>query len=233
MNIEDLDVVILCGGLGTRLRPSIGEAQKVMADVNGKPFLDFHIEHLKGQGVERIILCTGYKSEEVENYYRSRDNDIAIDFAREFEPLGTGGAIKNAEPLIESDPFVVLNGDSFCAFDLNALLKEYFKEERLASIVVGCKKDVSDYGTVEVNGDGLVTAFKEKTQTKQEGFVNAGVYCFSGEIFLSFPEGDKFSLERDVFPQLTQAKNISSVVMEEEFFDIGTPKKYKTFVSNR
>ena len=232
MNIEALDVVILCGGLGTRLRSSIGESQKVMADVNGKPFLDFHVEHLKKQGVERIILCTGYKREEVENYYRANETEIAIDFAREFEPLGTGGAIKNAEPLIESDPFVVLNGDSFCPFDLNELLDQYFKQDKLAAIAVAEKKDASDYGTIALDDSNGITAFKEK-QSDVSGFVNAGIYCFSGEIFLSFPHEDKFSLEHDVFPKLAEDSQMVGVKVKDEFYDIGTPEKYKAFSSKQ
>lgn len=236
LNIEDLDALVLCGGLGTRLRKVIGYSQKVMTDVGGKPFLDLHIEHLKQQGVQRIVLCTGYKSEEVEEYYRNYDDDdIAIDFAREVEPLGTGGAIKNAEPIIYSDPFVVLNGDSFFPFNLPSLLEKYFEKEVMATIALAKVKDVSDYGTVVCDKEQLVTSFSEKVKTSGSlsGLVNAGVYCFSGEIFLAMPSKDKFSLEKNIFPKLAKEQQLTASVVKDEFHDIGTPERLGKFTVKR
>ncbi|MFT5170166.1 MAG: D-glycero-alpha-D-manno-heptose 1-phosphate guanylyltransferase [Lysobacterales bacterium] len=228
MTIDQVDVLILCGGLGTRLRSTIGESQKVMADVQGKPFLDYHIDHLQAQGVERIILCTGFQADDVESYYRNKDNEIAIDFAREEEPLGTGGALKNAQPIVWSDHFILLNGDSFCPFDVKYFLKKHFESEAIASVGISRKDDVRDYGTVEINKDNLITAFKEKEDVKKSGFVNAGIYCFTQKAFEYMPEEGKFSLEYDVFPNLTEHK-LNGIIIEKEFSDIGTPERYQEF----
>ncbi|MCK5179792.1 MAG: NTP transferase domain-containing protein, partial [Candidatus Omnitrophica bacterium] len=92
--MKDCDCVILCGGLGARLQSVVKDVPKVMAEVNGAPLLDLMIEHLKKQGAARIVLCTGYQAEAVENYYREHDFGMVIDFSREEEPLGTGGAVK-------------------------------------------------------------------------------------------------------------------------------------------
>jgi len=102
MKTSDCDCVILCGGLGERLRGIIGEAPKVMAQINGRPFLDFILDYLKDQQVQRVILCTGYKADVIENYYRRRDCGLTVDFSRENEPLGTGGALRHAADHVQS-----------------------------------------------------------------------------------------------------------------------------------
>ena len=223
--LGDLDCVILCGGFGTRLRLAVGDSQKVMADVNGKPFLDYLIQHLKAQNIERIILCTGYKSEDVERYYRGTDLGIVIDFAREEDALGTGGAIKNTLPLIESDPFLVLNGDSFCPFKIEDLLNFYTEKDAKILIGASYKDNVCDYGVIEMGDNGGVECFVEKRTKMEGGLVNAGVYLFSQEVLECLPEGKKFSLEKDVFENFI-GEGLFCMDTKADFFDIGTPERY-------
>ncbi|MCA9406330.1 MAG: nucleotidyltransferase family protein [Candidatus Omnitrophica bacterium] len=225
-SLESIDIVILSGGLGTRLKEEIGDEQKVMAEINGRPFLDFHINWLKNQGAERIILCTGYKAGFVEDYYRKNDFGIVIDFSREEQPLGTGGAIVNAAEIINSDPFIVLNGDSFCPVNLYALLKYHKDKKAVASVVVTSGMKGQDYGQLIINEDEKVAEFAEKTAQKEGGYVNAGVYCFSHKIFDAIGTKGKSSLENDWFPKLID-QPFYAFTLNSKFFDIGTPERYK------
>ena len=112
--LDKYDCLILCGGMGTRLRSVDAHTPKVMMSFEERPFLDILVHHLKVQGFRRIILATGFKSDWIEKYYQVNDPGVVIEYSRETEPLGTGGAIKNARELIQSDPFFVLNGDCYC-----------------------------------------------------------------------------------------------------------------------
>ena len=114
------DFLILCGGLGTRLRAVTGETPKVMAQVQGEPFLDFLIRYLVKQGAKRIILCAGYKVEALKSHYQKIFKDIDLMFSVEPEPLGTGGALKNAQSLVKSEYVLGLNGDCFTPVDYRA-----------------------------------------------------------------------------------------------------------------
>ncbi len=225
--MNDCDCVILCGGLGTRLQSVTGDTPKVMAEVNGRPFLDLMIGHLKEEGIARIVLCTGYKAERIEDYYREHDQGVTIDFSRESEPLGTGGALKNAHEIISSDPFFVFNGDSFLPVDLQALLDFHKEKGALASVLVSEVIQAKDFGSLAIDESGWITGFCEKIEGDAQSLVNAGVYCFDRKVFSAMPDGEKFSLETDLFPSLT-GKQFYGYRTEQEFIDIGTPQRYES-----
>ncbi len=227
MKMVDCDCIILCGGLGMRLRNVIGETPKVMAQVNGRPFLDLIIEHIKSQDIARIVLCTGYKADLIEDYYREHDFGMVIDFSREDEPLGTGGAVKNAQEVILSDPFFVLNGDSFLPTDFRGLLDFHNSKEALVSILASKADKAKDFGSLQIDASGQIINFQEKIKNTEEPLVNAGVYCFDQEVFSRMPEGKKFSLEDDLFPVLVGNKFYGHCV-NKEFVDIGTPERYES-----
>lgn len=232
--LSKTDAVILCGGQGKRLQPVVSATSKVMADISGRPFLDIVIAHLKKQGVRRVILCTGYKAGQIEDYYRKNPQGLTFEFSRESDPLGTGGALKNAQYFIESDPFLIFNGDSFCGVDLNAFLD--FHQSRLAraSVVVsssrreepaGRAKDASAFGKIILDGDVKVMGFREKETAEAGHGVNAGVYCFNEDVFSFMPETKRFSLEYDLFPALV-GKGFYGFCVDTPFYDIGTPERY-------
>jgi len=233
--MRTIDVLILCGGMGTRLRSTIGETQKVMARVGARPFLDIILEHIEHQGLRRVVLCAGYRADAVEEYYRSKEGrggqsrpapTLTIEFSNETEPLGTGGAIKVAEPLVKSQRFFVLNGDSFCPVDFKKFLDFHLFNKALASLVLSQAKERQDFGTVEIDNQQKVVAFKEKIKSDAAALLNAGVYCFEKDIFQYIPKQKKFSLEHDVFPNLVD-KKFYGFVVNESFMDIGTPERYK------
>ncbi|MFA5088785.1 MAG: nucleotidyltransferase family protein [Candidatus Omnitrophota bacterium] len=230
--LEKTDAVILCGGLGTRLRTEIGEAQKVMAQIGGRPFLDIVLRHLLGQGFRRVILCTGYKKENVSEYYQKNTLGMELVFSEEAEPLGTGGALKQAGEKIQSDPFFVLNGDSYCPFRFVDLLEFHFFKKAQATIVLTRTTGRKDVGSVSIDADDRITGFREKSAIlpQQKGrrrvYVNAGIYCFGKEILSFMPSQGKFSLEQDFFPSLTD-KRFYGYETAEDFIDIGTPQRYQ------
>lgn len=236
--LDKIDAVILCGGLGKRLQPVVSATSKVMADVGGRPFLDIMIAHLKKQGVRRVILCTGHKADQVEDYYRKNPQGLNFEFSRESDPLGTGGALKNAGYFIESEPFLVFNGDSFCAVDLNAFLDFHQSKLARASVVVSRSRgqDTSAFGRISLDDDAKVLGFREKETGQGEHGVNAGVYCFNEDVFSFMPEikrfslfqreSFRFSLEYDLFPALT-GKGLYGFCVDAPFYDIGTPQRYE------
>ncbi|OGX24660.1 MAG: hypothetical protein A3D10_09140 [Omnitrophica WOR_2 bacterium RIFCSPHIGHO2_02_FULL_48_11] len=225
ISLNKIDIAILCGGLGKRLRPVIGESQKVMAEVNDEPFLNILLKNIVRQGGRRVILLTGYKAELVEEYYRKNDFGLKIELSREKEPLGTGGALKNAQSLIKSDPFMMMNGDSFCPMDYAKLLEFYNKKQARAVIAIKKLKESQDFGVISINAQNEITSFQEKVQ-KQEAYTNAGVYGFSQEIFSLMPAQPKFSIEQNFFPKLV-GKKIFGFKVQKGFIDVGIPERYR------
>lgn len=227
--LNNMDVVILCGGLGKRLRNQIGESQKVMAQVKDRPFLDILLGYLKQQGLRRFILCTGYKSELVEEYYKVNNQGLEIIISKEESPLGTGGAIKNAISKIKSDRVFALNGDVFCAVNYAEVLASHQKNKALATLVASKIEDARDYGTIVIGSDGRIQEFLEKQQNakgQEAVYVNAGIYCFEKKALEFMPLAESFSIEKEFFPLLTD-KEFFAYKTDEAFHDIGTPERYK------
>lgn len=219
------DFLVLCGGLGTRLRSVTGETPKALAQVQGEPFLDFLIRYLIKQGACRIILCAGYKAEAFKEYYQKKHQNIDIQMSIEKEPLGTGGALKYAQPLIKHDIVFGLNGDCFTPVNYQQLLAQHQTYQALATLVGVRVENNKDFGTIETNQRSEITAFKEKISTTGISYINAGVYCFQREVFSMMPEG-KFSVEYDFFPRLIHQKFFCHKV-DAPFIDIGTPERFE------
>ncbi|MBI5150755.1 MAG: nucleotidyltransferase family protein [Candidatus Omnitrophica bacterium] len=226
MSIDRTDAVILCGGLGTRLKSVAPDVPKVMVDVNGRPFLDIQLGHLKRQGITRVVLCTGYKGDMIEDYYRKNPQGFTFEFSRETQPLGTGGAIKNARYLIESDPFLAFNGDCFCAVDLKGLLDFHAAKMARASLVVAETKEAGGFGKINLDDSRRILGFLEKAAEGHVPFANVGVYCFDEGAFTLMPDEERFSLEYDFFPNLVD-KGFYGFPTPEKFYDIGTPERYE------
>ncbi|MEK7172652.1 MAG: nucleotidyltransferase family protein [Patescibacteria group bacterium] len=224
---KKIDIVILAGGLGKRLRPISKRLPKPLVKINGKCFLDILIDFWSGFGFRRFILCIGYKGRMIKDYYGTNSKKgFDILFSYEETPLGTGGAVKNAESLVVSDPFIVLNGDSFCKVNPLNLLGFHKKKKALISIVLAGVSDVKDYGEVKINKAQRILSFNEKNGASQEGLINAGIYVFNQEVFERMPNRRKFSLEKDFFPEVA-GKNIFGYTDNKLFIDIGTPARYR------
>jgi len=216
---------VLCGGQGTRLRPVLVDRPKSMALISGTPFLQLLLDRLRSQGVHDVILGTGYMAEKIENYFGSR-NKLAmhVRYSKEHEPLGTGGALKLAEPLI-SDPVLVLNGDSYVEWKLVPTLELFTAKDADIVIVLQAVADVARYGSVALNQDGRVTEFIEKGIRAGPGLINAGVYLLRKQIVRELPARTAISLEREVFPRLLD-RGVFGLVCTGLFIDIGIPEDF-------
>jgi D-glycero-alpha-D-manno-heptose 1-phosphate guanylyltransferase len=218
------DVVILAGGFGKRLASVTGGGQKVLATVGGKPFLEILIDYIAAQGGRRFILCTGHGAADVEKYFANKKN-VEIVFSVETEPLGTGGAIKQGASHVRTDTFLAMNGDCFCVIDYNALIAAHQKQKANATIAVTLMPDAREYGTIELDEQKRITAFKEKQPEAKAAFINTGTYCLTQNVFDLAQTPHKFSIEYDFFPKLVGQKFYGFEV-ENKFIDIGTPERY-------
>ncbi len=224
----DIDVVILIGGQGSRLREVVSDRPKPMAEINGIPFLDILINYYLGFGFKRFIMCVGYMADFIESYYKEKRCDgLEMLFSREDALLGTGGAVKNAEKLINNDSFFVLNGDSFCPVDLTRFVHFHTLKRALLSMALAETDAPADFGQIILDESGRVTQFKEKSGGNSSSFINAGIYLFDKKILSIIPPGRKYSLEYDLFPTLI-GKEFYGFVTGERLLDIGTPERYET-----
>lgn len=226
LSLSKIDVVILCGGYGKRLQGVIKDIPKPMAKIKHRPFLSILIDFIASYGFRRFILCTGYKADIIERYYRQRYNNLIIEFSREEKPLGTGGAIKNAENYIKSSPFLVANGDSFCKINLKEFVDFHFKKSALISIAVTKTDICDDYGTINIDDSHRIIEFNEKVKGYENSLINAGFYLLQREAFSLMPKKNNFSIERDFFPKIIK-KNLYAFETKEGLIDIGTPERYE------
>jgi len=213
---------ILCGGLGTRLRPVLADRPKSMALISGVPFLQLLIERLRSQGIDDVILGTGYMAEKIEEHFGGGGQlGTRLHFSRESEPLGTGGALNLAESQL-SDPVLVLNGDSYMEWDVAAMRERLTSKGASVVIALQAVVDVARYGSVTLARDGRIIQFIEKGVRGGPGVINAGVYLLRKQIVRDLPAGIAISLEREVFPRLLDHR-VYGLVCKGFFIDIGIP----------
>lgn len=197
-----------------------------MAEINGRPFLDFLMDYLRSYNFRRFILCIGYLGNFVRTYYQKGIHDGTILISEEKRPLGTAGAIKNAASIIKSPTFMVANADSFCNADLTRFVDFHFRKKALLSMVVTKGNDSRDCGSVSLDRSCKITHFIEKSK-RNTGYLNAGMYLLQREILSLIPPHEKFSLEHDLFPLLIRQKSYGYVT-SHVLLDIGTPEGYST-----
>jgi len=219
------DVLILCGGRGERLKAAVPDRPKPMAEIDGMPFLDHLISYVGSFGFRRFVLCAGFMAGYIESYYGGRKNqNYEIIVSAEEKPLGTGGALKNAETLVNSRDFIAMNGDSLLRFDPRALLAFHRAKNADATVVLSAVRKSEDFGTVRIGESGLVTAFSEKAENGR-GPVNAGVYAMRKAVLAGIAAGRNISLEKEVFPSMA-GKALYGYECGAEFIDIGTPERF-------
>jgi len=226
MTRDSLNVLILAGGRGSRLRPVVSDRPKPMALINGRPFLDILMSYLGNFGFYRFILCVGYMADFIQGYYAGPNGGKAreIAFSRESSPLGTGGALKNAEPLITSASFLIVNGDSFCSVDLHRFIAFHREKESLVSMVVAHAEEEKDFGSVTLDPLSRIAGFQEK-DSPASGWINAGIYLFEKSVLSRIPPNTVYSLEQDLFPNLG-THDFYGFPTTEKLIDFGTPKRF-------
>jgi len=246
--LGQVTAVILAGGFGTRLRSIVADRPKVLASVAGQPFLTFLLNQLAGAGVQRVVLCTGYRRDQIWRQYRRAYGSMTVSYSHEREPLGTGGALHKAQPLMLSDPVLVLNGDSYCDVDLDAFLTSHLERGARGSLVLSRSKSADRFGRVHLDEEGRVVRFAEKMPPhlppgdgrvteriahtsdahvtwSESGWINAGIYLLSGRLIAGIPGDRAVSLEHEMFPAWI-GTGLYGYPADGRFIDIGTPDSY-------
>ena len=223
--LASVDVLVLAGGYGTRLRGAIGEAPKVLAPVAGRPFLAHLLAWLRRFGASRVVMSLGYRADAVQQFLASHPaSGLDIESCVEPEALGTAGAIRFARPLLHSDPVLVLNGDSFVDADLCALVDCQRTSDASATVLCVAQENGDRYGRVTVDQQGRIVRFVEKgSGGAGPGVVNAGVYAVSSRLLDQVAAGSVRSWEHDVL-EAAPSGTLAATVGRYTFIDIGTPE---------
>ncbi|WP_428737611.1 D-glycero-D-manno-heptose 1-phosphate guanosyltransferase [Sulfurimonas sp.] len=217
-----MEVIVLAGGLGTRLRSVLSEVPKPMAPIDDKPFLEYIFKYLEKNNITRIILSVGYKWHVIKDYFGDMYNNIELVYSVEDEPLGTGGAIKKAMNYVTNEEIYIVNGDTFFDVDLKLL-----SLESKSKVALSLKKmyKFDRYGCVDIDSHGYVITFKEKIY-REVGDINGGIYLVSNSLFDDYQIDKKFSFEEFLEHEVTSLK-ISAKIFENYFIDIGIPEDYE------
>lgn len=222
-----LPCLILAGGLGTRLRPVLGDAlPKAMASIAGQPFLSWMLRWLCSQGATEVVISVGYGRDLIKDSFRNHSLGVSISYVEEDEPLGTGGAIMHALKTYGAQRMIVMNGDTLCNLRLRDLLT--FFDATSADLVVAATKvpSATRYGKIEFDARSRRLSAFDVTSNITEGFINAGVYAVDGARLLSMEVPQKFSLERDLLRRCVNTLNVRVFPEITEFIDIGIPSDY-------
>jgi NDP-sugar pyrophosphorylase family protein len=226
--------VVLAGGLGTRIAALSGGLPKVLLPVGGRPFIAHLLGWLTAEGVEEVVLLLGHKAEEVLAAAHLAQADIpgaaAIRQSVETSPLGTGGALKLAEPLLDRT-FLMVNGDTFLDLDVTSFERLHdvaTPDGVVATLALVRHRDAGEKGAVVLGPEGQIVRFVEKG-TGGPGLINAGVYAIDRSALADIPAGQAVSLEYQVFPLwMTRAegRGLQGVITDAYFVDIGLPEDY-------
>jgi mannose-1-phosphate guanylyltransferase len=224
-----MKAVILAGGEGTRLRPLTLTLPKPVVPVVDRPFLRHQLDLLAGAGVREVVFSVAYRPERVEAVFGDGSAfGVRIRYAVEDTPLGTGGAVRHALPLLD-DRTIVLNGDILTDVNLSEVVARHEAHGAAATILLAPVPNPAAYGLVETDPDGRVRRFVEKPRPEQitTDTINAGIYVLETRVLDLMPEGVKHSIERGFFPALlARGDRVMGPVHRGYWIDIGTPEKY-------
>ena len=224
-----MEVIILAGGLGTRLRSRVADVPKCMAPVAGKPFLWYLLKYLTRYDIHRVVLSVGYLRDVIYKWIDDVRNEFPqfeFDYAVEEEPLGTGGGIKLALDKVKDPRAFVLNGDTFFDVDLELLYREHFVNKKAITLALKPMTKFERYGSVNMEPKtGTILSFNEKSYC-EEGLINGGVYVISKDASIFEDLGEKFSFETAVLEPQCAKRQLLGVVQNGYFIDIGIPTDY-------
>jgi mannose-1-phosphate guanylyltransferase len=224
-----MQALILVGGEGTRLRPLTSTVPKPVVTLVDRPFMAYMLEWLRSHGVDDVIMSCGFMADGVRAILGDGSSmGIRVRYVEEPEPLGTGGALKYAEDLLD-ERFFMLNGDVLSDMDLTAQLRQHEQTGARATLALMAVQDPSAYGLVRRRADGAVTQFLEKPAADEvldTNLVNAGAYILQRDVLAGMaPAGTRISIERDVFPTLVD-HGLYGYEASGYWLDIGTPQRY-------
>ena len=219
--------VLLVGGFGTRLMPLTRHTPKPMLPVAGLPVTEHQLAMARNAGITTVVLATSYLSEVFIPYFGDGSKfGMKLLYAVEKEPLGTGGAIRNAAELLARDePIVIFNGDVLSSHNLRGQIEFHEKNSADVTLHLTNVDDARAYGCVPIDSNGRVTAFLEKMENPPTNTINAGCYVFSPLVIDEIAPNNVVSIERETFPHLVSSgKKVFGYVDQSYWLDIGTPK---------
>ena len=217
--------VILCGGLGTRIRAHVADRPKALIEINGVPFIFYLLSILEQSGLKRVVLCTGYRAKQIKDEIGKKYGHMSIEYSEEHSQMDTGGALRNAKKYIDTSHVLVLNGDSYIEYDLKKYFRWHVSVGTIMSMIVKMVPDISRFGLVQMKHSGEIEKFVEKDSSAicTSGYINTGVYLMNQTAIERIPENCKVSLEKEIFPKLLEGK-IFGYRVSGRFLDIGTPE---------
>lgn len=218
------EAVVLCGGLGTRLRSVVSDVPKPMAPIAGRPFLEYLLEALRRDGVSRVVLSVGYKREVVQAHFGDAWGGLEVDYAIESEPAGTGGGLRLGLEKVSGDAAYGLNGDSFLATSLEPLAAAFQAGDAPLALALKPQQDMGRFGACILE-DGRLAGFRQG-EAGEAGVINAGVYVLSRDLFVRHPVPERFSFEQDFLGPLAPVLRPPAVVLDAPFIDIGVPDSF-------
>jgi D-glycero-alpha-D-manno-heptose 1-phosphate guanylyltransferase len=219
--------VILAGGLGTRLQSVVSDVPKPMANVLGRPFLEYLMDYWIDQGVSKFIVSVGYKKELIIEHFAKSYRGITVTYVEEIHPLGTGGGMLMASQNLKR-PFLLLNGDSFFKVELHKLIEFHEYKESDWTLSLFRANESNRYGGVEIDQNCQIQSF-QSAKSDVHALVNGGVYFINPKVMRNsnFIVGNKYSLETDIVPKLIDEKRkFFGMEIDAQFIDIGIPKDY-------
>ena len=221
-----MQVVVLAGGFGTRLRPWTYEIPKPILPMLDKTLLEHVVEVVPSDKVDEVVVAGGYKVDDIEAYFKESDVPYDVRIVKETEPLGTGGALGNCRDVV-SGQFVCLNGDIVSSLDMQVGLDLHQKNGGIGTLALWEVEDPTRFGIVGLDDEQRITQFKEKPAPEEvfSYLINAGSYLFEDDIFDYIPLG-RSSLERQVFPVLAEERKLNGFSFDGYFIDAGTPKSW-------
>ena len=226
---ELMQAIILAGGLGSRLGTLVKNVPKPLLKVNNKPFVLKIVERLINQGIDNIIFCLGYKSQKLLNFFGDGSKwGISFSYVVENKLMGTAGAVRGAYEEISETNVFVLNGDSFCYFDIPKLLTQHVSSNADITLTVLKVDDPARYGVISFDKHRKVNKFIEKNMFNKNNanYINAGVYVIKKQLIKKIDKKNPISFEKDFIPNNLD-KNIRAFILKnDKFIDIGTPNSY-------
>jgi len=223
-----MQVVVLAGGLATRLGGLTSGRPKSLIEVNGKPFLQYQLEMLKAQGIVGFLLCTGYLGDQIEDSFgNGKALGINLKYSREMKPLGTAGALKNAEGLLD-DVFFTIYGDSYLFLDFNDAMRYFLRHGKKALMTVYENHDLYDRSNTAIAGDLVIKYDKTENRTPDTVYIDYGANIFKKEALEMIPADEPYSLEL-LFPRLIAERELLAFRVDKRFYEIGSPRGLEEF----
>ena len=221
-----MKAIVLAGGLGTRLSSIVSGTPKPMAKVGTRPFLEYLLDYLVEQGVEQAVLAVSHQWEVIREHFDDSYRGISLKYSVEDEPLGTGGAIRQALEKIPDDELIVLNGDTLFHIDLAALASTHHAGNVHLTIALKHVADGGRFGRVRISDQGVITEFMEKS-TDGPGWINGGIYMLNRRLLSEYQLPVKFSFEQDLVEP--NVSSICPVAFQSGayFIDMGVPEDYE------